>query len=414
MKILHINEWDIEGGATRAMLRLHNGLLDLGEESVILVKQKTSADDSIMNVNHTFVGTAINKSYQHYIRAIRGIPKGSIDATFLPMTIKDGLMQKINEIKPDIINVHWISEGFVRIETLGKIDLPIVWTLHDMWPFTGGCHYDNYCGKYRTECGHCPFLRSSKEHDLSMSIFHRKRKTYRNTQNLTIVTPSNWLATAASESKLFSDRQIKIIPNGIDTNIFKPIDKKIARNLLNIPADKKIILFGAVGVLSDERKGAKYLFEALNKIRNNNNVALAVLGAANRTGRITNFNTYYFGKLCDDLSLILLYSAADVTVVPSTQENLANVIIESLACGTPVVAFDIGGNKDMINHQVNGYLAAPYKTIELADGIEWFISGKKRHDNVATIAKKTIEDKFTSKIMSQQYLACYKKILSQI
>ena len=369
MKILSLSNLDIHGGAARAMQRLHRGLLDFGEDSKILVNNKSRNDDTVIKYVNPQTKKLINKSYQHYIRFIKRIPGGSIESRFFPRLITESILQKINEINPDIINIHWISEGFIKIETLGKIHVPIIWTLHDMWAFTGGCNYDQACGRYKLNCGCCPMLKSTKDKDLSRNNYLRKLDLYRKINNLTIVTPSQWLADTARESSLFSKENIMVIPNGINAKMFKPVDKKFARNLLNLPLDKKIILFGAVGAMSDERKGYRYLLSSLKRLKGRN-IELAVFGGSKKSkSDAFDITTHFFGELNDDISLVLLYSAADVMIVPSLQENLSLTIMESLSCGTSVVAFNLGGNGDMIDHKKNGYLAKALDADDLANGI---------------------------------------------
>ncbi|MDD5570029.1 MAG: glycosyltransferase family 4 protein [Bacteroidales bacterium] len=413
MKILSLCNFDIHGGAARAMLRLHNGLKDAGIDSKILVCQKNCDDNSIFETHTGRLSKIINKTYQHYIRLGKGISDGSVESRFHPRLICDNIIREINKFNPDIVHLHWLSESFVKTETLSKIKVPIVWTLHDMWPFTGGCNYDNYCGKYKLNCGKCPLLKSNKDNDLSRKQHIRKYNYYNKIENLTIVSPSKWLGESAKESSLFSKRTIKIIPYGIDTNKFKPVEKNKARNILNLPPDKKIILFGAIGATSDERKGFKYIIPSLQKLKYQN-IEFAVFGSSKGSEINENpkFKTNFFGHLKDD-DLILLYSAADVMLAPSVQENLALTIIESLSCSTPVVSFDIGGNKDMINHKNNGYLAKPFETDDFAAGIDYVLSEEKNTaDSLQENARKKVLCNFTNEISANSYIKLYKEILN--
>jgi len=413
MKVLLLNDLDIHGGAARAMQRLHRGLLDIGEESNVLVNTKSRDDATVIKYVNPRIKILLNKTYQHYIRFIKRIPAGSIESRFLPRLITESILQKINEINPDIINIHWISEGFIKIETLGKIYVPIIWTLHDMWAFTGGCNYDQGCGRYKLNCGCCPMLKSTKDKDLSRNNYLRKLNIYRKINNLTIVTPSQWLANTARESSLFSKENIMVIPSGINAKMFKPVNKKFARNLLNLPLDKKIILFGAVGAMSDERKGYSYLLSSLKTLKGSN-IELAVFGGSKQTKSDTvNIKTHFFGQLRDDISLVLLYSAADVMVVPSLQENLSLTIMESLACGTPVVAFNIGGNGEMIDHKGNGFLAEAFDPGDLGTGINWILNDGKRACKLSINARNTVLENFTTDICAERYLNLYKEKVVQ-
>jgi glycosyltransferase involved in cell wall biosynthesis len=281
----------------------------------------------------------------------------------------------IKEINPDIVHLHWINGGMIKIEDLAKIDKPIVWSLHDMWAFTGGCHYDEECGRYKEKCVKCKVLGSEKENDLSKKVFKRKEKNYKNL-DLTVVGLSKWLNECSKESTLLKDKKHVNLPNPIDTNIFKPFDKEKSRELWNLPKDKKLVLFGAMNPTGDPRKGFKELSEAL-KLLEIKDVEFVVFGSsAPKNPPKFKFKTHYVGRLNDDIGLVTLYSAVDVMIVPSLQENLSNAIMESLSCATPVVAFDIGGNSDMIEHKKTGYLVKPFEAQDLANGIEWVLNLK--------------------------------------
>ncbi|MCK4796822.1 MAG: glycosyltransferase family 4 protein, partial [Spirochaetes bacterium] len=301
------------------------------------------------------------------------------------------------------------TNGFVKIESLKRINKPIIWTLHDMWAFTGGCHYDEECGKYKNNCGECPILKSNIKRDLSTKIFNRKYKTYKKIKNLTIIPTSNWLADCVKSSGLLKKANVKVIPTGVDTSTYKPIEKKIAKKILNLPADKKIIMFGALKSTTIKRKGYDYLISALKKVMSKD-AEIVVFGASEPAIEIDlKFKMHYFSSLYDDISLSILYSAADVMVVPSIQENLGNTIMESLSCGTPVVAFDIGGNSDMIEHKQNGYLARAFDSTNLAEGIDYVIADENRQKSLSNEARKKIKERFDINIISKRYLKLYKE-----
>jgi len=300
----------------------------------------------------------------------------------------------------------------LRIEDLAKIKKPIVWSLHDMWAFTGGCHYDEFCGAYKNRCGNCKLLNFKKPYDLSRWIWNRKNRVLSNINNLTIIGLSKWLANCAKESALFKDKSIINLPNPLDTTLFKPIDKKTAREILNLPQNKKLILFGAINPLGYPRKGFKELKEALNKLKGEN-VELVVFGSSKpKSPPNFKYKTHYLGHLYDDSSLCILYNAVDVIVVPSLQENLSNTIMECLSCGTPAVAFDIGGNSDMIEHKNNGYLAKPSDTSDLAYGIEWVIN-HKNYDKLCEDVRKKEKKNLDQTVVVEQYIKLYKKILNE-
>jgi len=229
--------------------------------------------------------------------------------------------------------------------------------------------------------------------------------------DMVIVTPSQWLYYCSKKSSLLKEKMHKVIPNPIDVDLFKPVDKSISRKIWNLPQDKKLIAFGAVSATSDINKGFKELSEALYKIADKKNIELVVFGSSEpKNPPNFGFKTHYLGHLYDDVSLIALYNVADVMVVPSLQENLSNTIMESLACGTPVVAFNVGGNSDMIEHLKNGYLAKPFDTDDLKNGIEWVLN-TPNYDELCKNAREKVLREFDSKIVAKRHIELYEEVL---
>jgi glycosyltransferase involved in cell wall biosynthesis len=288
--------------------------------------------------------------------------------------------------------------------------------LHDIWAFTGGCNYSSGCDQYIKFCGACPQLGSQKESDISQWVWQRKAKAWKNI-NLTIVTPSRWLAECARKSSLFHNLRIEVIANGLDDQVYKPIDQTMARKLLNLPLDKKLVLFGAMNSTSNRRKGFHLLEPALRKLsqdKSQENIELVIFGAS-QPANIPNFGlkTHYLGRLYDDISLALVYSAADVMTVPSIQEAFGQTASESLACGTPVVAFDITGLKDIVAHQQNGYLAKPFDVDDLAKGIAWVLEDKHRWLSLSQRSREKVEQEFTLQAQAQKYISLYRSLLAK-
>ena len=320
------------------------------------------------------------------------------------------IIKKINQMNSDIVHLHWINNGMLRVEDLAIIKVPIVWSLHDMWAFTGGCHYDEECGGYKNNCGNCKVLNSIKNRDLSLKVFSRKKKTYSKINNLTIVGLSKWLTKSAKKSTLLKNSNVVNLPNLIDTDLYKPLDQNLCRDLFKLPKDKKLVLFGAMGATSDPRKGYSKLKDALDKIDSEVTEFVAFGNTESQISSGLKININFIGRKDDDESLVALYNACDVMVVPSIQENLSNVIMESLACGTPVVAFNIGGNEDMIDHNINGYLARPFDTKDLAEGIEWVLWNSNYLD-LSAAARKTVVENFSEKFIVEKYTQLYKQVL---
>ncbi|WP_300608580.1 glycosyltransferase family 4 protein [Methanohalophilus sp.] len=311
---------------------------------------------------------------------------------------------KIDHIAPDVVHLHWICGGFVPVQEIAKIKQPTVWTLHDMWAFTGGCHYSGNCDKYKYECGSCPVLGSVKDGDLSNWVWKRK-KEYWADLDFTVVTPSRWLADCAHSSSLFEDKKIEVIPNGLDLEKYKPVSKDEARMALNLPLDKNLVLFGAMNSTGDKRKGFQYLRSAINMLSENLDFEAIVFGNAG-VGDQLEIPVNYMGRLPDNM-LNSIYSSADVFVAPSLQDNLPNTVMESLACGTPSVAFNIGGMSDMIVHKQNGYLAKPFNVEDLAQGIKWVVEQAQRKKHLSASSRKYVETNYEIKAIAKKYSDLY-------
>ena len=412
MKILSINSNDIYGGAARAAYRLHNGLIDLGIDSTYLVKNKNSNLESVITITdnkYKLKSKINNRLNKHKLKKY----KERQNIIYSVDLFSTNIHKIINKMDVDLVHLHWVN-GFIDVKSIGKIDKPIVWTLHDMWPFTGGCHYDQNCGNYKSECGNCPLLNSHKNKDLSRKVFNKKIKAYKNIKKLTIVGLSKWIADCAKQSKLFKNLRVENLPNPIDIKEFNPVDKKNARAILNLPVNKKIILFGAMSADSDKRKGYKYLIEALKNISiTKDEIEIVIFGyKKNEIKNEYGIKTKYVGSFADNISLKILYSAADVMISPSVQENLSNMIMESMSCGTPVVAFNIGGNPDMIDHKQIGYLTEPFNTNDLAKGIDWILEDNERRKALSLNARQKVLENFDSKIVIPKYIELYKDILN--
>ncbi len=414
MKILIVNTTDIEGGAARAAYRLHRALLTQGVDSKMLVQYKFSDDPTVIGPNNK-LEKAVAKLRPFLDSLPVRIYKNRTKTLFSPSWIPSGnIIKKINKINPDIVHLHWITGGMLRIEDIPKIKAPVVWSLHDMWAFTGGCHYDEECEGYKRNCGNCIVLRSKNKRDLSYLIFRRKQNTFNHKKNIYIVGLSKWITNCSRSSTLLKDKKNITISNPIDTNIYKPFDKYKARELWNLPQQKKLILFGAISATSDPRKGFMELSVALQLLDKKLNIEFIVFGSSQPTNAPDfGFKTHYLGRIYDDISLMTLYNAVDVMVVPSLQENLSNAIMESLSCGTPVVAFNVGGNSDLIDHTQNGYLAKPFDSKDLANGIEWILTNPN-YKELSKNAREKVLREFDSRVVAEKYIKLYKEILDKM
>jgi len=412
MKILIVNSNDIRGGAARAANRLHKGLQAIGIDSKMLVQNKYSDDKSVV-LPVRRMGSITSELRPRLDSLLIKMYSQRIQIPFSPACVPfSGIPDAVNILNPDIVHLHWVAAGMLSVSDIAKINRPIVWTLHDMWAFTGGCHYDNGCGKYENECSRCPALGSSCSNDLSRYLFRVKRNVYKNIPRLTVVGLSRWLSKCAAQSTLLRDRKIVNLPNPIDTYVFSPFSSQMARTMLGLPLDKKLVLCGADSI-GDYLKGFDVLPKALEKIARPD-IEVVILGASGVPGqRMGGHRVNFLGKLFDDISLRMAYAAADIVMLPSLQENLSNVVMESLSCGTPVVAFDLGGNGDMICHKQNGYLV-DHKGggMAFAQGIEWLLDN---YDSVPLRenARQLILEKFEITKVAQQYKLLYEEILGE-
>ena len=413
MTVVHLSTHDLRGGAARAAYRLHEGQLLAGIDSRMVVQESQSTRASIYAPESSAL-----RGWAKLRPHLEDLPlkcyRSRRDLPFSIQWLPDRLNTAVHSLEPDLIHLHWICGGFLQIETIASFDSPIVWTLHDMWPMTGGCHYSGSCDGYQSRCGQCPQLGSQSLVDLSRLTWLRKRMSWTNL-DMTIVTPSRWLAKCVQSSSLLESFRTEVIPYGLDLDVYRPIDTEQARNLLNLPQNITLVLFGAVNSTSNPRKGFDLLLRALNRLevkQSTKTVELAIFGASSpEEGSELPLPTHYLGSFSDDVALRLLYSAADVFVAPSREDNLPLTVQESLACGTPVVAFDIGGMEDMIEHEMNGYLAKSFDAEDLAHGISWCISGNDRRVQLSAEARRVAEEQFSSERQAKAYMELYREIL---
>jgi len=412
MKILHLAMHE-GSGAGHAASRLHLGLLHEKVDSSMLVLQKSSEHQSVIKLDEQ---TVLFKKIQatllgKYLSKIRGR-----DTTFSVNATPSLIKNRINNFNASLINLHWVGWEYLNIEELQSFQVPLVWTLQDMWPFTGGCHYNQKCDRYTNSCGACPQLRSNKESDLSRWVWQRKAKAWNNL-NLTIVAPSSWMAECASSSSLFRNRRVEVIPFCLDTEKFQPINQQESRHSLNLPQDKKLILFGALSATQDKRKGFHLLLPALQNLSKSgwhDQIELVVFGSSQPEKPVDlGFKAHYLGQLNEPLSLRRAYSAADVMIVPSIQESFGQTASESLACGTPVVAFKATGLKDIVDHQKNGYLVHPFDIDDLAKGIAWVLQDEEIHKKLRVQARQKAEQEFALERQARSYLSLYTELLEK-
>lgn len=405
MKVLQVSATDIIGGAGIATYRLHQGLRGLGVASQMLVMRKATTDPTVHRLADQF--NAISRVQRRFAQrlhqhALTQNPRKPDSAYWSLNHRPYPIADVINAFNPDIVHLHWIGDNFVPVQQFRKINAPLVWTLHDMWGFTGGCHYAGDCTEYRQSCGNCPQLTQPEPDDITYHIIQHKIRAWNNLP-IAVVTPSQWLRDCVSDSLVLGWKDKHVIPNGIDTTQFKPIDSDSARTAFNLPHHKKLVLFGAFGGTGDPRKGFAYLRMALQNLPDDSDIELVVFGSEQAQHLDLNLPVHQVGRLRDHVSMALLYSACDVFVLPSMQDNFPNTILEALACGTPCVGFDVGGLSDLIQHRTNGYLAQLKNTDDLASGIQWVLA---QTINPTAIHSDVVE-RFALPHIAGQYQALY-------
>jgi FkbM family methyltransferase len=416
------------GGAGKAAHRLHTALKKNGVTSKMLVANKKTTDPSVkilfpgspdplnQTINlHSSKTSFWSQQLLRWQNELAKYPNRSAGLEIFTDALSDYHLEQIQEVKDaDLIQLHWVA---------GILDYPsmplqlknkhVVWTLHDMNPFTGGCHYSGGCEKYKKRCGACPQLGSAIENDLSRQIWKLKYDAFQNL-NLNIVTPSKWLAECATQSSLLSDYPVEVIPNGLPIDTFRPSNKTEIRETLNIPDNAKIILFGAAS-LDNERKGFRYLMEALNRFahRIGDDAALLTFGNFPAGLQISSSHPIYnLGSISSENQLALAYSTADVFVIPSLEDNLPNTVIEAMACAVPVVGFNVGGIPDMIEHKKTGYLAEPKNAHSLAQGIEWVLLLPERYAELSKNCRAKVEKRYALEVQAKAYNRLYEGILA--
>ncbi|MFW5804575.1 MAG: glycosyltransferase [bacterium] len=413
MKILHINTFDT-GGAAIAAIRLHKALLSYGIESYMLFAKKRRDDipnavefkppiktkfNSILYRIQRKLGYKKNYweiSHQKLAGRVEGFESFSFSFSDYDITTQEIYKQA------DIINLHWIS-GFLDYKFFRLNTKPVVWTLHDMNPFTGGCHYSHNCYSFRSNCLKCPQLAGTKDINLSAKILKRKHK-YLKENTITLVALNQWMKKNTQSSVLFDNYDVTIIPNSLDQNIFKPLSQKWARKIFNLPVDKTILLFNSEKV-TNFRKGFDLLYDCVNKL--NSDFHFCAVGSMEELPKCDNIT--FINKISDERLMAILYNSIDGVIIPSREDNLPNVILESLSCGKPVLTFPVGGIPDHIVHGKTGLLAKEISAVDLQNIIIEFlqIKDKFNKDYIRNYALKS----FSPEIQSQKYAELYKKKL---
>ena len=411
MRILHINHSDSVGGAAIASLRISESLSKMGVVSNRLVRLKIGKNPNVYEMINKPFGRLINIIRWRFGYLICYIFNQSKDATNSLNVIPSFITRKINNLKPDIVHLHWIGHETLSFGSISKITQPIVWTMHDLWPISGAEHISfnqDYLNGYKRKT-----RRIFQSNHLNKWVLNRKRKLY-NKKKIFMASPSTWLAKKVKESSIFNDLTIKVIPNPLDTNFWIPINKEDARKQLKLPINKKIILFGLYGDIHVKHKGFDLLVDAFSELKyDKSKILIVTFGGENQKSlKPLGFETHNFGFISENKLMRNIYSAADVYVMPSRIESFGQTAAESSACGTPVVAFNDTGVADIVQHKKTGWLAKYKDTSDLSRGIDFLLENSSL-DLFSKNARTYIVNNFSYPVVANQYLDYYRYIFSK-
>lgn len=419
MKIVMLSTMDRVGGAAIACERLMTSLKKQGIAVKLLVRDKQGADPDVVSVNKTGFDKRINNLRFVYERLVIWLnnlfSKKNLFAVSLGNTGVDVSEHPLVQ-EADIIHIHWINQGFLSlkgIEKLLRLNKPVIWTMHDMWPCTSICHHAWECNHFTAECGDCFYLRYSGRRDLSAKVWKKKR--FLNDSGIYFTTVSRWLEEQVKRSSLTNRIKTVVIPNVLDLNVFYPHQGIEMRRNLKIEDGKKVLVFGATKI-DAPLKGLDLLKQALLELcqeeKWKKELALIIFGGVNQKIEEVlsgiDCEVFYLGSIADPEELAVFYSIADITVVPSRYETFGQVIIESMACGTPVVCFGNSGQRDIISHRQDGYLAGSVE--DFTRGIRWLLE-EADYSEVVVRALEKVKKSYSEEVVARKYIEYYRQIL---
>lgn len=420
MKILLISKHSGTGGAAIATSRLLEALRAKGVDANMLVQDAGDSEKGIYSTTNGVLKRWINfyRFIMERLIFLRQERSKNIRFLFSLANTGESIIHNRHVKEADVIHLHWINAGFISLKSLRELlsmGKPLVWTFHDMWPFTGGCHYALECTAYTRECGQCPYLKNPRKRDLSYRIWKKKEKLFTNSQ-LTVITPSSWLQECVRASSLFGQQEVHTIFNPIDSMLFKPADREVACHNLGLDPSKKYILFGAA-TMKNVLKGFNYFLEAIQLIAREPDVVcdVEILLFGKASGDVVQhfpIKTRNIAFVQSTQTIADLYSVAHLFVIPSLQDNLPNTIIESMFCGTPVVGFRTGGIPEMIDHKVNGYLADHQSSPDLAKGMSWILTSDS-YDRLSAETRDLAVKRFSMDDSVERHMDLYRSIIKK-
>lgn len=416
MRILIINTSEKTGGPAIAAGRLMESLKNNGIKAKMLVRDKQTDQISVVGLKRNWLQVWKFMWERIIIWKANRFKKNHLFAVDIANTGTD-IISLPEFQQADVIHLHWINQGMLSLKHIRKIlesGKPVVWTMHDMWPCTGICHYSHDCTNYEQECHHCPFIYGGgSKKDLSARVFRKKKEVY-NLAPITFVACSHWLESKAKASALLATQTVTCIPNPINTNLFKPRNKQEARTKCRLPQNSKLILFGSVKI-TDERKGVDYLIKACKLLAEKHpewKESLGVVVFGKQSQQIQDllpFRVYPFPYIHNEHEVVDIYNAVDLFAIPSLEENLPNMIMEAMACGVPCVGFNVGGIPEMIDHLHNGYVAQRKSSEDLANGIHWILTDPEYNELSEQACRKAIAN-YSERAIAKKYTDIYNKI----
>ena len=417
IKVLLINTSESTGGAAIAAKRLLNALNKQAVKAKLFVKERQSDSADVVTKEAKF-RYKLSFLWERFVVWLGiGFNRSKLFQVDLANAGVDITREKAFQ-EADIIHLHWINQGMFSLHQLGQIITSgklVVWTLHDMWPITGICHHARECNQYQSHCVKCPYLAFPfLPRDLSYRVFNKKKRLYL-PYSLTFVGCSEWITQEAKKSALTKNQKAFSIPNPIPVDVYQPKDQILSKEKLSLPLDKILLLFGAVNV-SDRRKGFDLFVKACSELKSNGytpeELGIVVVGRhAEALKGVSPFPVFSMGYVESTEQIVDIYNAVDLYITSSLEENLPNMIMEAMACGTPCVGFDVGGIPEMIDHQENGYVATYGDITDLAIGIQWVLQ-KTGEKNLGEKARKKVVNSYSEEIVTSSYIELYETLLN--
>ena len=419
MKVLLVGKSTKNGGAAIASYRLMEILRESGVDVKMLVQEEDNNDESVFSTTRSMLKNWINflRFVLERLLFLRHEKNKEVRFLFSMANTGERLVRNKHIREADIIHLHWVNAGFLSLASLKELlDLgkPIVWTFHDMWAITGGCHHALSCERYKQACGECLYLKKPGKNDLSHRLWLKKNRVFRD-RNITVITPSQWLGACVRESSMFSQMEVHTIHNPIDQTKFIPVEREDACRDLGLDPSKKYILFGAASV-RNLYKGFNFFLDAIRQMSKDpeavEGVEIVLFGKiGGDVEQMFPLKVHNIDYISSMQTMVELYSVAHLYASSSLQDNFPSTIAESMLCGTPVVAFRTGGIPEMIAHLEDGYLARHKDVVDLAEGMKWVLSNDS-YQALSDMARKAAVRRFSRERSAEKHVELYRKLLN--